>query len=668
MNEMHRNVKKSKEQTKPQRAKPQTNDSYRYNGENIHIVDGRSHGQGKCYFENGESYEGQWANGNKHGKGVYYCANGKRHEGMYRNGKREGPGTVFFPDGTSYKGTWKNDKQDKRQGGTLYDSEGCTLVLINAKGSKNFPSPTQALAERQIPELRGHWMPNVSSPDCVNCGNIFTWLRLKHHCRKCGALICHKCSGVEDLCSTLANCRVCSSENKPQCEARRGEYDESEVPTETVTVEMLTGKVGIGFKAAEPTARTSSAYHLVFVRFTNEYGVKKQAAGRLHEGMVLTTVNGVDQRGISYDEVVAALQARPIVCTFAHRRGAEPTKGTQALKAVEYEELGALATEKVRSPVDFSLDALGIEQVREAVGLAEEKSLKGVAMIMRRATEEAENKFAKKMEAAEMKARKELEEEMKEAEGKAAEIHAQEIDHARICAQETAWMQTRFRRKLTCAAAAFAQAAARTAVNAAEAAELSLRVAPEWDADGGFPLNDPAREYCVARWKEGSSSKTNAKEGRGSGNRMLIRVDFEVLRKATDGFNVKTHLLGKGGCCKVYRARIYGHVCAVKVFNEAEGQEEWEDRQIQAEIQMLCTVRHPHINRLFAVSFNGAQRCLLLEYMTGGALDDRLQVDKQANAGGRPPLRWEEKIRVLLHVARGLVHLHSLNPPIIHRY
>ena len=76
---------------------------------------------------------------------------------------------------------------------------------------------------------------------------------------------------------------------------------------------------------------------------------------------------------------------------------------------------------------------------------------------------------------------------------------------------------------------------------------------------------------------------------------------------------------------------------------------------------MLARTRHPHINKLLALSFNGPYRCLVLDLMDGGALDERLY-NRQL-----PALQWEDRARILLHVARGLVYMHSLASPVIHR-
>ena len=72
-------------------------------------------------------------------------------------------------------------------------------------------------------------------------------------------------------------------------------------------------------------------------------------------------------------------------------------------------------------------------------------------------------------------------------------------------------------------------------------------------------------------------------------------------------------------------------------------------------------MRHPNIVSLIAASFDGPYRCLVLEYMAEGTLDARL-----ANLE-LPVLQWVDRTRILLHVARGLVYLHSLSPPVVHR-
>jgi hypothetical protein len=155
-------------------------------------------------------------------------------------------------------------------------------------------------------------------------------------------------------------------------------------------------------------------------------------------------------------------------------------------------------------------------------------------------------------------------------------------------------------------------------------------------------------------------TRTKAEEQAGKDvNPGTVRFGYAVLQKATDNFNEAHNLLGRGGCCRVFKGSVSGQIAAIKVFNETGGA--WDDKQIQTEIGMLCRTRHPHINKLLAVSFDGPCRCLILEYMNGGALDDRL------SKMDFPVLQWHDRLHILLHVARGLVYMHSLNPPVVHR-
>ncbi|KXL42325.1 hypothetical protein M433DRAFT_145763 [Acidomyces richmondensis BFW] len=35
-----------------------------------------------------------------------------------------------------------------------------------------------------------HWKPDISSPDCAVCHQAFTWFFRRHHCRRCGDVVC----------------------------------------------------------------------------------------------------------------------------------------------------------------------------------------------------------------------------------------------------------------------------------------------------------------------------------------------------------------------------------------------------------------------------------------------------------------------------------------------
>lgn len=40
------------------------------------------------------------------------------------------------------------------------------------------------------PPTTAHWKPDVASPDCAVCHQTFTWYFRRHHCRRCGDIVC----------------------------------------------------------------------------------------------------------------------------------------------------------------------------------------------------------------------------------------------------------------------------------------------------------------------------------------------------------------------------------------------------------------------------------------------------------------------------------------------
>jgi interleukin-1 receptor-associated kinase 1 len=185
-----------------------------------------------------------------------------------------------------------------------------------------------------------------------------------------------------------------------------------------------------------------------------------------------------------------------------------------------------------------------------------------------------------------------------------------------------------------------------------------------------------AREVVVQRWRAPVVAEQHYVEA--------DPVDYADLSDATGDF-CEMFVIGGGGSCKVYRGELYGLAVAIKALDTdwkkepprgEEGEraastdevDDWNKLQFKAEMDLLNHVRHDNICRLFAMSSNGPQQCLVLEWMTGGSLDARLA--SSANGSGEtahPPLAWKHRTSILVQVARGMAHLHSMCPPLIHR-
>jgi hypothetical protein len=104
---------------------------------------------------------------------------------------------------------------------------------------------------------------------------------------------------------------------------------------------------------------------------------------------------------------------------------------------------------------------------------------------------------------------------------------------------------------------AAAQGAAAAGAAAAAAQEFALLVL--FDGDTGCPINDGARQHCVDIWMGSTNQEESTEEW------PALRVDYEVIKTGTGGFDEQSHLIGLGGSCKVYRGKVYGHPAAIKV-------------------------------------------------------------------------------------------------------
>ncbi|KAK4504636.1 hypothetical protein PRZ48_002597 [Zasmidium cellare] len=65
------------------------------------------------------------------------------------------------------------------------DSDGKSLARTGTEGSSE-----EALGEVTGPPTTAHWKPDESSNACYICSQSFTWFFRRHHCRKCGNLVC----------------------------------------------------------------------------------------------------------------------------------------------------------------------------------------------------------------------------------------------------------------------------------------------------------------------------------------------------------------------------------------------------------------------------------------------------------------------------------------------
>jgi len=114
-------------------------------------------------------------------------------------------------------------------------------------------------------------------------------------------------------------------------------------------------------------------------------------------------------------------------------------------------------------------------------------------------------------------------------------------------------------------------------------------------------------------------------------------------------------LLGVGGAAEVYRAcdPRHGDV-AIKILTQRADPE--MILRFEREAKLLAQLDHPHIVRLYATGEEAGLRYLVMEWMPGGSLKERLQ---------KGPLPWQEAVRYGREIAEALAYAHSRG--IIHR-
>jgi hypothetical protein len=203
-----------------------------------------------------------------------------------------------------------------------------------------------------------------------------------------------------------------------------------------------------------------------------------------------------------------------------------------------------------------------------------------------------------------------------------------------------------------------------------QAAAVAVALDAEFDPVGCWPVNDAAKALYARQWLS---------QGKSSGKEPLHAVDYADIAKATDNFD-QGHAIGGGASCTVYKADLFGVSCAIKVLEEpvvADAAHMWEVKQFIAEMVILGRVRHPNVCRLYAVSTNSTNKCLVLELMET-SLDARLgwhakeREAEQREAGQQvtkppPPLSWRQRLNIAVCSCRGIVHLHQQKPVVVHR-
>ncbi|XP_051497485.1 interleukin-1 receptor-associated kinase 4 isoform X1 [Apus apus] len=135
---------------------------------------------------------------------------------------------------------------------------------------------------------------------------------------------------------------------------------------------------------------------------------------------------------------------------------------------------------------------------------------------------------------------------------------------------------------------------------------------------------------------------------------------FHDLESVTNNFDARPesaggNKLGEGGFGIVFKGYINGRDVAVKkLIAMVDVSVQDLKQQFDQEIRIMAKCQHENLVELLGFSSDGAQPCLVYEYMPNGSLLDRL-----ACLDGTPSIPWNTRCKIAKGTANGINFLHE---------
>ncbi|KAJ8566866.1 hypothetical protein K7X08_019074 [Anisodus acutangulus] len=166
----------------------------------------------------------------------------------------------------------------------------------------------------------------------------------------------------------------------------------------------------------------------------------------------------------------------------------------------------------------------------------------------------------------------------------------------------------------------------------------------------------------ISRTSETGSSDPSVQVGKTAGVELTLRdarhFQIEELSSATKGFSGKS-LIGQGKFGEVYKGLLHdGMLVAIKRRSAVPSQEFID------EVRYLSSIQHRNIVTLLGYCQENDQQILVSEYIPNGSVSIHLY------GGGhvtQEKLEFKHRLSIALGAAKGLAHLHSLSPRLIHK-
>ncbi|KAK4789265.1 hypothetical protein SAY86_020584 [Trapa natans] len=170
------------------------------------------------------------------------------------------------------------------------------------------------------------------------------------------------------------------------------------------------------------------------------------------------------------------------------------------------------------------------------------------------------------------------------------------------------------------------------------------------------------QDRSVTRSSETASSDPSLQVGRHVGIELSVRearrFDMEELHMATKSFD-KKNMIGIGKFGEVYKGLLNdGMLVAIKKRSGAPTQE------FVDEVRFLASIQHRNLVSLLGYCQDYSLQFLIYEYVPNGSVSSHLY---GSNQGSGEKLEFKHRLSIALGAAKGLSHLHSLSPRLVHK-
>lgn len=91
--------------------------------------------------------------------------------------------------------------------------------------------------------------------------------------------------------------------------------------------------------------------------------------------------------------------------------------------------------------------------------------------------------------------------------------------------------------------------------------------------------------------------------------------------------------------------------------------------EFENEVKAILSLRHPNIVQFIGICVTEDLKFIVTEFMNGSSLDAIIHSKKNLHQTDRlhKTLSYDKKLEILLDIVRGMIYMHSRQPPLLHR-